>query len=138
MDNEQKKFIDDKIITSVGGKLTLINFEGEIVKEYSEINSNWLSLINKERVIIYGNFNNEIGIVKLNKDFNIEYHHIIMKTDNRKLFEYAIQTFNDKKFIINNISLDLYGDQYENNIPTEYELKFQQLGVPIYMIDVQK
>ncbi len=63
---------------------------------------------------------------------------IIMKTDNRKLFEYSICCFNNHQYKINDISLDLYKDDYPNNIPTEYEIKFHNKGCPIYMIDIEK
>ena len=64
--------------------------------------------------------------------------HIIMKTDNRKLFEYSIMSYTSYSYNINNISLDLHGDDIKNNITTEYEDKFVNLGQPIYMIDVEK
>lgn len=64
--------------------------------------------------------------------------HIIMKTDNRKLFEYSIIQFTNYGYKINNISLDLYDDDIEDNIPTEYENKFHNLGFPIYKIDISK
>ena len=64
--------------------------------------------------------------------------HIIMKTDNRKLFEYSIIEFTNYEYKIREISLDLYKDDIENNIPTEYEIKFHNQGMPIYMIDVFK
>ena len=48
-----------------------------------------------------------------------------MKTDNRKLFEYSIISYTNYGYKINEISLDLYNDQIENNIPTEYEIKFK-------------
>lgn len=63
---------------------------------------------------------------------------IIMKTDNRKLFEYSIISYTNYGYKINEISLDLYNDQIENNIPTEYEIKFKNKGYPIYMINVEK
>ena len=61
-----------------------------------------------------------------------------MKTDNRKLFEYSIISYTNYGYKINEISLDLYNDQIENNIPTEYEIKFKNKGYPIYMINVEK
>jgi tRNA (guanine-N7-)-methyltransferase len=64
--------------------------------------------------------------------------HIIMKTDNRKLFEYSIISFTNYGYKINKISLDLYNDDINDNISTEYEDKFNSLGQPIYMIDVEK
>jgi len=64
--------------------------------------------------------------------------HIIMKTDNRKLFEFSIKSFTDYGYKINNISLNLYDDDIKDNIPTEYEEKFSKNGDIIYMIDVEK
>ena len=61
-----------------------------------------------------------------------------MKTDNRKLFEYSIQMFNESNFKIDEISLNLYEDDIKDNIPTEYEIKFSSQGYPIYMIKVSK
>lgn len=63
---------------------------------------------------------------------------IVMKTDNRKLFEYSIKSFADYGYQINDISLDLYNDDYKDNIPTEYEDKFVGKGQIIYMISVNK
>lgn len=63
---------------------------------------------------------------------------IIMKTDNRKLFEYSLKSFIDYGYKINDISLDLHGDIYPDNIMTEYEEKFVSKGNQIYMVDVTK
>ena len=62
---------------------------------------------------------------------------IIMKTDNRKLFEFSIIEFCNYNYKIIDISLDLYKDDISDNIPTEYERKFKELG-PIYKIEVKK
>lgn len=63
---------------------------------------------------------------------------IIMKTDNRHLFEYSIKSFTDYGYKIENISLDLYSDDISLNIPTEYETKFVAKGMRIYYIEVTK
>ncbi len=63
---------------------------------------------------------------------------IIMKTDNRKLFEYSLQSFTDYGYKIEKLSLDLYSDDYKDNIPTEYESKFVAKGQVIYMVEVSK
>ncbi|MBQ8234271.1 MAG: tRNA (guanosine(46)-N7)-methyltransferase TrmB [Bacilli bacterium] len=62
---------------------------------------------------------------------------IIMKTDNRKLFEYSIISFTNEQYKIEEISLDLHKD-YDNIVETEYETKFVSLNYPIYMIKVYK
>ena len=64
--------------------------------------------------------------------------HIIMKTDNRGLFESSIKSFNNSGYKINDISLDLYKDNHEFNIQTEYETKFVAKGMNIYYIDAIK
>lgn len=64
--------------------------------------------------------------------------HIIMKTDNRKLFEFSIISLTNYGYKIEEISLDLYNDGAIDNVQTEYERKFVSKGFPIYKIDVKK
>ena len=63
---------------------------------------------------------------------------IIMKTDNRKLFEFSIISLTNYNYKIEDISLDLYNDDIKDNVPTEYEKKFHEKGFPIYKIVVKK
>ena len=63
---------------------------------------------------------------------------IVMKTDNRNLFEYSIIEFTNYDYKIQEISLDLYKDDISCNVQTEYEKKFHDLGQPIYKIIVKK
>lgn len=65
-------------------------------------------------------------------------NNIIMKTDNRKLFEYSIMSFVLNKYLIDDISLDLYSDDITFNVQTEYEKKFVDKGNVIYMVSVHK
>lgn len=64
--------------------------------------------------------------------------HIIMKTDNRKLFEYSIISLTNYGYKIKEISLDMYNDDIKDNVQTEYEKKFHDKGMPIYKIEVFK
>lgn len=63
---------------------------------------------------------------------------IVMKTDNRKLFEFSIKSFTDYGYQIDSICLDLYKEDISYNISTEYEEKFRSKGLPIYKIEVSK
>ena len=63
---------------------------------------------------------------------------VIMKTDNRKLFEFSIISFNNYGYIIDDLSLDLYSDDLSGNVQTEYEKKFVSNGNVIYRIGVHK
>lgn len=69
----------------------------------------------------------------LNKDGEIHF-----KTDNRKLFEYSLEMFNECNYSIYNISLDLHNDleKYPFNITTEFEDKWSKLG-PIYRLEAK-
>lgn len=59
---------------------------------------------------------------------------VIQKTDNRKLFEYSVMSFNNYGYKIEELSLDLYNDDIKDNIPTEYEKKFAGRGERIYRV----
>lgn len=63
---------------------------------------------------------------------------IIQKTDNRKLFEYSLKSFTDYGYKIEDISLSLHEDDYDDNIFTEYEKKWSERGYPIYFVVVIK
>lgn len=63
---------------------------------------------------------------------------IVMKTDNRGLFEFSIMSFNNYGYTIDDISLDMYSDDITGNVQTEYEKKFVSKGNIIYRISVHK
>ncbi len=62
---------------------------------------------------------------------------VIQKTDNRKFFEFSLESFNQEGWLLSNISLDLHKDNVESNITTEFEDKWSLLG-PIYRLEATK
>lgn len=64
-------------------------------------------------------------------------NHIIQKTDNRKLFEFSLISYIEYGYKIKEISLNLHEDKIDN-VETEYEKKFSELGMPIYMVEISK
>lgn len=59
---------------------------------------------------------------------------LILKTDNRTLFEFSLISFQQFGMNFQDVCLDLHhSDGYEDNIQTEYERKFSPYG-PIYRI----
>ena len=62
---------------------------------------------------------------------------IKMKTDNQALFEYSLSSFSKSKWDLDNISLDLHATDREN-IVTEYEEKFSELGFRICYLEARK
>ena len=61
---------------------------------------------------------------------------IVLKTDNRKFFEYSVVSLSEYGYIIKDISLNLNEDNDPLNIRTEYEEKFSLKGFPIYKVEV--
>ena len=57
------------------------------------------------------------------------------KTDNRGLFEFSLESFSSRGWLMKNISLDLHASNTEDNIMTEYEEKFSNKGFPIYRLE---
>lgn len=60
---------------------------------------------------------------------------IFFKTDNRILFEFSLNEFLNKGWKLKNISLDLENSDFNENVKTEYEEKFSDLGMPIYRLE---
>lgn len=62
---------------------------------------------------------------------------VIQKTDNRKFFEFSLESFNENDWSISHISLDLHQDKDIENIETEFEEKWSKVG-PIYRLEATK
>lgn len=59
---------------------------------------------------------------------------LILKTDNRSLFEFSLISFQQFGLDFHDVCLDLHNTEgYDDNIQTEYERKFSPFG-PIYRI----
>ena len=61
-------------------------------------------------------------------------NNIIMKTDNRDLFIYSIESLSNYGYKLSNISFDLH-ESSDNIITTEYEDKFVSIGKNIYYLE---
>ena len=63
--------------------------------------------------------------------------HIIQKTDNIGLFAYSIESLSKYGYTLEKVSLDLENTDIEN-VETEYERKFKNLGVKINYLNAKK
>ena len=65
----------------------------------------------------------------LKKDGNLEF-----KTDNRDLFDFAVEEVEPAGWKVDEITYDLHNDEImvQGNIMTEYEERFSSKGNPIY------
>ena len=63
---------------------------------------------------------------------------IYMKTDNRDLFIFSLESFSSYGYVLSDISFDLHEDKEREIITTEYEDKFVKKGIPIYNVVATK
>jgi len=64
---------------------------------------------------------------------------IVQKTDNRPLFDFSVEMYNEFNCKINKISYDLHNEAWYGdigNVVTEYESRFVELGTPICYADI--
>lgn len=62
--------------------------------------------------------------------------HIILKTDNKGLFAYSLETLSQYWYTFDKISLDLHNDERQiSNIMTDFEQQYFKEGRPIYYLD---
>lgn len=124
--NGDSKFYNNEIYTSTGC-LTRYSFNGEKIKEYPNIISNWIDI--DHNVLIYGNFNNEIGIVEFDNDKNITWNKTIFNDQTLKI-DPTIRKINDIWYItfttiegnVNNSDSNNPNGVYTVNLYKSYDL----------------
>ena len=104
-------------------------FDDEISKIYLNFSDPWPKRRHSKKRLT-----SEVFLKKYEQLGNLD---IEQKTDNRKLFEYSVQSFVNNGYKILDLSLDLHSDK-ENIITTEYEDKFIKKNQVIYYINVKK
>lgn len=103
-------------------------FDDEISKIYLNFSDPWPKRRHAKKRLT-----SEVFLKKYEQLGNLD---IEQKTDNRKLFEYSVQSFVNNGYKILDLSLDLHSDK-ENIITTEYEDKFTKRNQVIYYINVK-
>lgn len=62
--------------------------------------------------------------------------HIILKTDNKGLFAYSLETLSQYWYVFDRVSMDLHHDENPiKNIMTDFEKKYYEEGRQIYYVD---
>ena len=62
---------------------------------------------------------------------------IFFKTDNLELFEFSIEEFGLCGWKLSNVTYDLHKSGFMGNILTEYEVRFSEMGQPIYRLEAK-
>ena len=105
----------------------------EVSKIYLNFSDPWPKSHHAKRRLTYKSFLEEYKDI-LTDDGDIE-----QKTDNRHLFEFSLESFNNNGWKLSDICLDLHKEteKYPDNITTEFEDKWSKLG-PIYRLVARK
>lgn len=102
---------------------------GEIDRLYLNFSDPWPKKRHAKKRLTYRDF--------LKKYANIlgEKGEIHFKTDNKGLFASSIEEFSHEGWLMKNVTLDLHNSDMEDNIMTEYEKKFSEMGFTINRLE---
>ena len=76
--------------------------------------------------------------LEIYRSFLVDGGEIRQKTDNATLFESSLCEFSKCGFVLDFVTLDLHHSGVEENVMTEYETRFTDLGQPIYALCARK
>ncbi|MGI6509158.1 MAG: tRNA (guanosine(46)-N7)-methyltransferase TrmB [Erysipelotrichaceae bacterium] len=115
-----------KFIVGDAEKIDLWFEEREVDRIHLNFSDPWPKKAHTKRRLTYGTFIERYKKVLKNDGC------IIMKTDNAELFEYSLITFSENKWSLKDVSVDFRRETHDEDVITEYENNFMQLGQPIY------
>lgn len=129
----------DRLIREKLPNLRLINadardidkiFGKEIDTIYLTFSEPWPKKIDEKK-----RFTHESYLKLYDKIFKKD-KHIILKTDNKGLFAYSLETLSGYWYSFERVSLDLHHNEIPiPNIMTDFEKKYYEEGRPIYYVD---
>ncbi|WP_404453719.1 tRNA (guanosine(46)-N7)-methyltransferase TrmB [Virgibacillus necropolis] len=127
-DSEQKNVI---LLNENANDLEELFAENEVSTIYLNFSDPWPKNRHEKRRLSYHTFLAKYErLLTKNSD-------LIMKTDNRSLFEYSLVSFSKYGLQLKEVSLDLHQLDDPTNVMTEYEEKFSSKGQPIYRCQVK-
>jgi len=126
---QDKKIDNLKLIIFDALKLDEI-FDKEINRIYLNFSDPWPKKRHTHRRLT-----SEIFLKLYDKVFACD-NEIIMKTDNKGLFAFSIESLSKYGYILENVTLDLQDE--DDNITTEYEEKFRNKDITINRLEARK
>ena len=128
-----------KAVTKIDGdipnlrllRLDALNIDQVFYKEVSRIYLNFSDPWPKKRHHLR-RLSSRVFLEKY-EDIFVDKDEIYMRTDNRDLYIYSLESFSKYGYKLNNISFDLHSSE-DDLVTTEYEDKFVSIGNPIYSV----
>lgn len=117
----------------IGDAANLTDFfeEGELDRIYVNFCDPWPKKKQAKRRLVHGDF------LKVYASLLSTEGEVFFKTDNRPLFDFALEEIASSPFEAQSVSYDLASSGMAN-ITTEYEEKFMSLGTPINRVEMRK
>lgn len=103
--------------------------EGEIDRLYLNFSDPWPKKRHAKKRLTYRDFLKKYAVILS------EVGEIHFKTDNKGLFASSIEEFSLEGWLMKNVTLDLHNSDMEDNIMTEYEKKFSDMGFTINRLE---
>jgi len=110
--------------------ITDIFAKGEVKRIYANFSDPWpKNRQAKRRLTHHKNLRRYEEILPFEGEF-------FFKTDNRILFEFSLNELLNEEWKVRNVTFDLHHSTFsEENVLTEYEVKFSSKGYPIYSLE---
>ena len=107
-------------------------FDKEIDRIYLNFSDPWPKVRHSMRRL-----SSRVFLEKYDKIFKGE-KNIYLRTDNRDLFTFSLESFSQYGYVLHDINLNLHEIDQPDIITTEYEDKFVEAGLPIYQVVATK
>ena len=107
-------------------------FDKEIERIYLNFSDPWPKVRHSMRRL-----SSRVFLEKYDKIFKGE-KNIYLRTDNRDLFTFSLESFSQYGYVLHDINLNLHEIDQPDIITTEYEDKFVEAGLPIYQVVASK
>lgn len=120
-----------KFIVDDADEIDLWFEAGEVDRIHLNFSDPWPKKAHTKRRLTYGSFLDRYRKVLKQEGC------IIMKTDNARLFEYSLVNFAENGWSLKDVSVDFRREIHDEDVITEYENSFMQLGQPIYRVIFQ-
>ena len=126
---EKIDYLDNLRIVRMDASLINYSFDNEVSRIYLNFSDPWPKKRHALRRLTSPVFLEKYDSIFLGDGV------IYQKTDNRSLFEYSLISLSEYGYVLKELSLDLYKlEDLSFNVPTEYEIKFNSKGQPIYRV----
>ena len=79
--NADAKFYNDYIITSVDEGIYMLDFDGNVVKNYEGLKASWMYAYPEEGLVVYSNHDNETHLLKLDENMDMISDEVILTSE---------------------------------------------------------